>query len=151
MDPFTYSTRLAASWAMSAQTARHFAEAIEAAGTVIDARSRTIHDAMASPWDADHRELSRMWSEKVAPFASASTIVTRAWAEAIEGWWGFLDRSNRLLAAGRWPTPGETMEYWSRAAMDGLHAAETASRAGRDALAPIHRTAIANARRLGAR
>lgn len=75
MFPNPFST-----WLAMVQGARLMSETIEASGTVVAARSRTIGAAIADPLGADTTELTRMIEEKTASLAAAG-------ASLASGWW----------------------------------------------------------------
>ncbi len=119
------------------------AETMIAAPGVVAARLPTIGEAIANPWTADHRELNLMVTEKVDAFGLSHASVTSA-ARKLKAVSEANARDLGRLSGGMplWPAD------WIRIAERNLDLVATlASLPGR-AVAPIHRTATANARRL---
>ncbi|PSJ43089.1 hypothetical protein [Allosphingosinicella deserti] len=111
------------------------AELMLASDAVIRSRGRMMGAAARAPLDGDYRELSRMVPEKVAAFGKAGDVLAAEW----QVW----QKEVAVLAATTEPTV-DTFMRWTDA-MTRLWAAPGA------AMRPIHKTATANARRLGKR
>ena len=82
--------RMMSAGAEMAQTAVRTAEAMAAAGRVIQARSEILADSFQNPMSADYVELGRLIPEKVAATGrAASGVMTesfRIWADAGRAW-----------------------------------------------------------------
>lgn len=111
---------------------------------VIDARTILIRNAGQSPLTGEYRELSRMVPEKIEAFTQSGAALTQNMAAMHQA---FLSQGQALAAAMLSGNP-----FWmlqgSRQALSSLDAV---SRLGAATLAPIHKTATANARRLAKR
>jgi hypothetical protein len=127
------------------------AETAVAAWMVIAMRLGMIAAAGGDPGRAETAELRRMVVEKVYAFSEAGTAALREWS-ALQGelteyalfLWG-------AAARGRPPDAGELGELAERSALHGLRLATSTIGASAVALAPVHRKATANARRLARR
>ncbi|KQS03467.1 hypothetical protein ASG11_03645 [Sphingomonas sp. Leaf357] len=149
LDPFSYWDRMFASWRMMAATGDRVVQTAQASGAVIASRGETMRAAVSAPWSGDYAELSRMVPEKVAAFSSSGLVMMQAWVDAQAAWWDQAQSLSAMMLRGRPATPVELMAFGSTAAASGLKAMEAAARTGRDTLAPIHKAATGNARRLG--
>jgi hypothetical protein len=148
IDPFSYWTRVLASWRMAGATGTQMAQIAGASHDVIEARSDIMRDAMLSPLTGDYPELARMVPEKLEAFSAAGTAVMAAWWKAQSDYLAQTTRLSTMMTSGRIPTPMDVAEQWYRSSLDALRAVESGSRLGRDMVKPIHKTATANARRL---
>lgn len=131
-----------------AQTGVRAAETLAASADVIASRSTTIGAAMRSPLDADHAELGRMMPEKLDAFARSGAAIADAWWAMGSAWMREAHGLTTQAMRGRVPTIGEMAALSDRSAAYSLGAIEAGARLGGKALAPIHRTATSNARRL---
>jgi len=153
--------RLSRNARSAATTALAGGETMQAAGDVIAARLEIMARGLADPTRADLREMALMSSEKVEAL-SASAAAT---AQAIGTIGGRLttDAAAELNQAGRaaaamatasTPAAAAAIQFdyavgwWSRAAGQMLSLNSAVLKAQAEALAPIHKTATANARRL---
>jgi hypothetical protein len=126
-------------------------EMTTAAGAVIGVRSGVIAAAQHDPVNADHAELRRMLPEKVKAFSEAGVA-------AAEGWWS-LQRNvgdymlylGRAMTIGRPPLPSEVVELVERTSLHGTRLVAGMIGSAGGALAPLHKKATANARRLARR
>lgn len=161
-DPPSFPVRrLARSAALAGTTARRATRLASDSGDVIAARMALAATAMANPVGADGVEFHRMVSEKVTAFSAASQIMAGRCAtlgvelarlgakEAVEARRGFADLAlagspAAVLAAQARLVGG----FWGRAWANAALLAQLGLRAQNAALAPVHRTASANARRL---
>ena len=121
-------------------------ETLAASHMVIGHRQKAIEQAVSDPLGADHAELGRMVTEKSAAFGAASVSLAHDWW-AMQG-----DISTQMLAignimAGRPPGPRATEAMIARGQRIGSAALASSIRA----MAPVHRTATTNAKRLGKR
>ncbi len=153
--------RLARSAELAGTAARRANRLASDSGDVIAARMALAATAMANPAGADGAEFHRMVSEKVTAFSAASQVMAGQCAkvglelarlgavEAAEARRGFAD----LALAG---SPGAAFAaqarlvggFWGRAWANAALLAQLGLRAQNAALAPVHRAASSNARRL---
>ncbi len=151
MSPFDRANR----------TARASQETLEASAQVIARRLAILGEAMVDPARADHAELSRMGTEKVAAMtASTGALVdgtlalTRqtcqiAGREVAEGTAHVqrLSRADSLDQVAalqvRWG-----FDLWTRTLSDGLSLTQSLMTTQARALSPIRNAAVANAQRL---
>ena len=144
MTPFEFWADLWRCGAIAAETGIKLAETAQASQAVVKSRSETIAAAVRNPLAGDYVELGRMGPEKVAAFTEAGIAAwgdfQRIQAQALGNW--------RMLAttalAGRAPTATEAGAMTART----VSIAKRGARAGGKVLAPIHRGATGNARRL---
>lgn len=120
------------------------AETLLASQRVVDARTILIRNAGQYPLTGDYRELSRMVPEKIEAFTQSGAALTQNMAAMHQA---FLSQGQAMAAAMLSGNP-----FWmlqgSRQALSSLDAV---SRLAAATLAPIHKTATANARRLAKR
>ena len=144
LDPFTSWTRMIAAASRVAGTGRQISETLSASQEVIAKRT----DMMQSPMTADYVELGRMIPEKVEAFSKAGVAVaTEWWAMQAE----CLVEAQHIAALamrGRPPSLDEWSTLASRNAAHALRMMERSAALGASAIAPIHRSATSNARRL---
>ena len=137
-------------------------EMLLASSQVIATRSARMASAGPLPSAADQREFALMGSEKLDAFSQSAAALGRAWtpavqtlnAQALQGWLAIMNNAF-ALAGSR--TPAQAMRRHKtlvstvmRRAPTLQRASDAAARMTHSALAPVHRTATANARRLGA-
>ena len=133
--------RLASNNKSAADTAVAGGEMLHASGEVISARLEIMAAGLANPGKADLAEISLMSSEKVEAMSASVSTVTR----------NFGDLSDRLTTD---PAALATLQYnyavgwWGRATGQMLTLNTELLKAQAEALHPIHKTAVANARRL---
>lgn len=132
-----------------------------AAGRVVARRSALAAAAMLDPANADHAEFSRMVPEKTAAF-SASGMALFRWAGEIAYQVARLTsdeaasmvRASTELARCRTPAAAIAAQrsfavgWWERAASHVLRASALAMRSHGAMVAPLHRAATSNDRRL---
>ncbi len=123
-------------------------ETLRASQTVIDVRSEKMRDAVSSPMSADLAELSRMVPEKLDAFGRSANAVTRDTMAMHRAWTVQMQRLGRMMMLGRPPTVSEAAVFANQSGAFALAAMTSASRVGRNALAPVHKAATGNARRL---
>ena len=144
MTPFDYWTGLWRAGQAIAESGIRLAETAEASRAVVASRSGTILSASRDPLNGDYAELSRMVPEKVAAFseagASAFDDLRRVQAQSIANWQMMMG----IALKGRMATMAEMTTLTTRSA----EIVERSAKAGGKALAPIHRSATGNARRL---
>lgn len=153
--------RLARNNQSAADTAVAGGEMLHAAGEVISARLEIMAAGLADPAKANLAEISLMSSEKVeAMSASVSTVtrnfgdlsdrLTRSAANEIH----LASRAAAAMATAPDPAAFATLQYnyavswWGRAAGQLLTLNTELLKVQAEALHPIHKTAVANARRL---
>lgn len=151
-------TRNAAS---ASNTALSGGEMLSAASDVIAARMKIMSDGMTDPTKVDLKEMSLMSSEKVEALSESAAAMSRtlgdiggrvsanALTEA-----GLASRAASAIAGASTPAAAMQAQYsyavgwWSRAASQMLTLNTELLKGQADALRPIHRTAVANAKRL---
>ncbi|WP_395667229.1 hypothetical protein [Methylocella sp.] len=120
------------------------AETFQASGKVIARRRTVIDAALENPLRADVAELRLMGAEKADAFSRAGA----SWMKDLAAAQGDCMAQARdlfaLTLSGRPPTPAELERVGRR----GLRIATAMSLGFGRALAPVHRTATANERRL---
>lgn len=136
-------------------------EMLTASGQVIHVRVGRMAKAGALPSLDDQREFMRMGSEKVDAFSRSAqqwsqaftpamqTLALQAWQAwfaILSGAWGVAGSRTPAQAMQR---HGQLVRTVMRRAPTLQHATDAAARLTGRALAPVHRTATANARRLG--
>ena len=142
-----WSRMMSAGWSM-AQTGMRAAETMGAANEVVAARTALIRSAMHSPLTGDHVELGRMVPEKVEAFSRAGSATISAWWTAQSLWAVEMQHLGAMAMSGRLPTCVGIATFGERVATLGVESFEAAARLGSATLAPIHRKATDNARRL---
>ncbi len=161
-DPPSFPiARLARSAALAGGAARRASRLATNSGDVIAARMALAATAMADPARADGAEFQRMVSEKVTAFAAASQIMAGRCAvlgaelarlgalEAAETRRGLADLALAGSPAAALAAQARLVGgFWGRAWSNAALLAQLGLRAQNAALAPVHRTASANARRL---
>jgi hypothetical protein len=86
-----------------------------------------------------------MISEKITAFAASGTTLSQEWWRSQQDLGGFLfDLGGAMMS----PRPPSSAELLERASRHNVRAANSAVRAAGLALAPLHRSARANVRRL---
>ncbi|MBB3873707.1 phasin [Brevundimonas mediterranea] len=134
---------------------------LSASAEVIAARTTLMVHGLTDPAGQDRVELSLMSSEKTealsasaaALAASAGTVGKRLGQAALDEGARALQAATEIAGAR---TPAEAAQaqfryalgWWSRAAGQALTLNAEMTQAQTDALAPIHKTAVANAKRL---
>jgi hypothetical protein len=145
----------------AAKTTRQRGELARAAGRVVAKRSTLGAAALLHPSNADHAEFSRLVPEKAAAF-SASGMALYRWAAEVAVQMArttsdevaSVTRASTELALCRSPTAVVAVQtrfavgWFERALSQSLAASALAMRSQGAMLAPLHRAATANARRL---
>lgn len=126
---------------------RMVGETMSATNDVVASRSGTIAAAARDPLHADHRELSRMVSEKGRAFTSAGQVLAGDWSALQK------DFARQSEALGAWWLSGRWLSLSAAAAMveRGNRINRRAFASGIRALTPIHAAATANQKRLAGR
>lgn len=153
--------RVAANTRSAGQTALDGGELMRASGDVIAARMEIMAAGLADPSKIDLTEISLMSSEKVAALSASAiaagrtlnrmgqTLTQTALDEA-----AIASRAATAMAGAKSPGAFATaqfnyaMGWWGRAAGQALSLNTQMLKVQADALAPIHKAAVANARRL---
>jgi hypothetical protein len=144
-DPFTaWSRMMSAGLDMQSTWLRGF-ETMEASRLVIDARTDMMRKV---PAPGDLAELARMVPEKVEAFSRSAQAVTRDTMAMHNAWAAQMQRIGMMMLGGRIPTITETAKLAEQSMDYALGAMTASARLGKGALAPVHRTATGNARRL---
>jgi hypothetical protein len=147
-DPFSSWSRLMAAGFSMANTSMRAIETMGASNEVITARTKIINAAVCSPLTGDHAELGRMVPEKVDAFSQAGSATVAAWWGAQSMWMGHMQHFSGMVMSGRLPTPAEITDLGQRTAALTLESIEATARLGSATLAPVHRKATSNAKRL---
>lgn len=131
-------------WQKMIRAATMVSETLDATQRVVEHRRKTIGEAMSNPMGADLVELGRMVSEKTAAFGAAGASLSKDWlAMQRDLTVQMTDLSAMML--GQMPGPGKAQAMLARGNRIGSAALASSVRA----MAPIHRAATANDRRLG--
>jgi hypothetical protein len=147
-DVFSGWSRLMASGTLLAETGMLACETMTASNEVIAERSKVIGSALRSPLTGDVAELGRMVPEKVDAFGQAGSVTVAAFWSMQMAWVGQMQHLGSMAMRGRAPTFTELADLGNRTATFTLNTIEASTRLGSDSLAPVHRKAMANARRL---
>lgn len=137
----------------AAQNGRDGTDLARDSAQVIARRLEIAAAGMADPRKADPVEMSRMVHEKTEAFSKAGQIafarwteigarMTRAWAEET----GALARASTNPSPEAWV--GYAAGWFGRASHTAVALAELGQKSQAAVMAPVHRTAAANARRL---
>ena len=148
LDSFSAWSRMVSAGLEAQSTWLRSAETLRASGEVIGARTEMMRAATASPLTGDYAELSRMVPEKVAAFSRSAEIIARDTMAMHSAWVGQMQRLGVMMLAGRMPNAGEVSALASQSANYAVGVMTAGARMGKGALAPVHRTATGNARRL---
>lgn len=129
-------------WSMAKLTA-DWTETMLSARDVIDARVPKIAEAWINPIAADHRELSRMVTEKMDAFGQSHRAATKAHSSLVRA------SEANARALGRL-SGGELLSFgeWFKIVERNFEIATALAVLPATALAPIHARVRANARRL---
>jgi hypothetical protein len=141
---FEYWADLWRSGAAMSETAFLWGETLQASRKVVDARCRTIARASRDPLHADHGELARMVPEKMAAFSKAGAAVLGDVHDLQVQAMAHMQQMLGIALAGRAPTRREAGAIAARSG----RMIKRAAASGGKALAPVHRTATGNAKRL---
>ena len=150
-SPYTYWSRIISGWRTVGDTGSQIVETAQASREVIAARTDDMREAVTSPLTADYAELTRMVPEKVAAFSMAHTAAVDAWFAIQAEHIAQVQRVGAMMLRGRPPTLNELNILSSQSGEYALRVFEQGARGGRNALAPLKKTAGANARRLAKR
>jgi len=145
IDLFTAWSRMVSAGLDMQSTWLRGVETMQASGSVINART----DMMRSiPQAGDLGEYARMVPEKVDAFSRSAQAVARDTMAMQTAWATQMQRIGMMMLGGRLPTMAEAATLATQTAEYSLGAMTAGARLGKGALAPVHRTATGNARRL---
>lgn len=146
------ATELVEAWFGMMRTGIAAVETAVAAGTVINHRSALIVDAIQRPWAADHAELGRMVPEKVRAFSQSGTNIMQAMVDGHRDLERYVNRvgslARQMAVSGPLAQPDSMARMIDGAMAHGARQATRSMAAVDAALAPIHKRAVANAKRL---
>jgi len=153
--------RLSRDGARAADTAVSGGEMLQAAGDVINARLEIMAAGMVDPRKIDLTEMSLMSSEKTEALSASAAALTRTFGDiggrvgsSLMTEAGLASKAASAMATAATPAAAMQAQYsyavgwWSRAAAQMLTLNSELLKGQADALRPIHRTAVANAKRL---
>lgn len=143
-SPFTLWTDMWTAGMNLADAGLKFGEMLGASAVVVGSRCGTIAAAARDPLQGDYAELGRMVPEKMDAFSrsgrSVMADICSIQSDAVSNWLQLA----RIAAAGRPPGSTEAARMASRSSRMNARACAAAGKA----IAPVHRRATANARRL---
>jgi hypothetical protein len=153
--------RLTRDGARAANTAVSSGEMLQAAGDVINARLEIMAAGMVDPRKVDLTEISLMSSEKVEALSASASSVARTFGDiggrlgsGVVTEAGLASKAATDIASAATPAAALQTQYnyaigwWSRAAGQMLTMNSALLKGQADAMRPIHKTAVANAKRL---
>ena len=144
MTPFDFWAGMWRTGTSLAQTGFTMAETLNASQQVIDSRSQMMAAASRSPFTGDYAELGRMIPEKIDAFSRGASAAMAEWHAVQSDLFANWQTMARAGFAGRLPSARDVEAMTARSA----RIMEHLSSAGAKALAPVHRAATANAKRL---
>ena len=133
-------------WQRMIRAGTMLSETLGASQSVVGHRQKALEAALHDPLRADHGELGRMVSEKGAAFGAAGWSLARDWV-AMQADWGAQASAIGKMMMGQPPSPRVAQAMMTRGQRLGSAALASSIRA----MTPVHKTATANARRLGKR
>lgn len=136
-------------------------EMMQAAGDVVAARLNILAAGLADPSKADLKEMALMGSEKVEALSASAAATAQTFAEvggrigagAITEM-GLASRAAAEVAAAKTPAAAAQAQYgyalgwWSRALSQAMTLNTEMLKVQTEAMRPIHKAAVANAKRL---
>ncbi len=136
-------------------------EMMQAAGEVVAARLTLMAAGMADPSKADLKEMALMGSEKVEALSASAAATARIFAEiggrigaGAAAEMGLASRAAAEAAAAKSPMAAAEAQYgyalgwWGRALSQAMTLNTEMLKLQTEALRPIHKAAVANAKRL---
>lgn len=136
-------------------------EMMQAAGDVVAARLNIMAAGLADPSKADLREMALMGSEKVEALSESAVAATRTFGEIggrlgsmVVTEMGLASRAAADVAAAKSPVAAAQAQYgyalgwWGRALSQALTFNTEMLKVQTEAMRPIHKAAVANAKRL---
>lgn len=149
LDVFDGWMRVMASGFSLQRTGLDSVETLVAAQEVITARTPMICLAVTFPLCRDHEEITRMVAEKIEAFGQAAVAAYSTFGMCQATELAHLERLHGLSAS---PDSLAAATPLARAggifSLIAVHSLEAVARFGSSVIAPVHRTATANARRL---
>ncbi len=155
------SRRITRQTTSAARAAVSGGEMLQAAGDVINARLNILAAGLADPSKVDLAEISLMSSEKVEALSASASSMARTFGDiggrvgsSVVTEAGLATQAAASIAAAATPAAALQAQYsyalgwWSRAAGQMLTLNTELLKGQADALRPIHKTAVANAKRL---
>jgi len=153
--------RLTRDGARAASTALSGGEMMKAAGDVINARLEIMAAGMVDPRKLDLTEISLMSSEKVEALSASASAVAKTFGDiggrlgsGVMTEAGHASKAATSIAAAATPAAAMQAQYsyavgwWSRATAQMLTLNSALLKGQAEAMRPIHRTAVDNAKRL---
>ena len=153
--------RLTRDGARATSTALSGGEMMKAASDVINARLEIMAAGMADPRKVDLTEMSLMSTEKVEALSASASAVAKTFGDiggrlgsGVMTEAGLASRAAAAMATAASPAAALQTQYsytvgwWSRAAAQMLTLNTALLKGQADAMRPIHRTAVDNAKRL---
>jgi hypothetical protein len=153
--------RLTRDGARAASTALSGGEMMKAAGDVINARLEIMAAGMADPRKLDLTEMSLMSSEKVEALSASASAVAKTFGDiggrlgsGVLTEAGLASKAATSIATAATPAAAMQAQYsyavgwWSRATAQMLTLNSAMLKGQAEAMRPIHRTAVDNAKRL---
>jgi ABC-type taurine transport system substrate-binding protein len=148
IDPLSAWSRMVAAGLDMHSTWLRGIETLQASQSVIGARTDKMRQAVGSPMEADLTEFARMVPEKVDAFSRSARAITRDSVAMHSAWSAQMQRVGLMMLSGKVPTIAEASAFATQTAEYSLGAFTAGARLSKGALAPVHRTATGNARRL---
>jgi hypothetical protein len=130
------------------QTGARTNEMLVASRAVIASRVGSMVGAARNPWGGDHVELARMVPEKVSAFSDAGHALSRQWSAVLVQAAEHMSQVSWLMFNGRLLAPTELCKVSSKATVLATNVIASGLNSSSVALAPIHKQATSNARRL---
>lgn len=153
--------RLTRDGARAASTALSGGEMMQAAGDVINARLEIMAAGMADPRKVDLKEMSLMGSEKVEALSASASAMAKTLGDiggrlgsGVMNEAGHASKAATSIASAATPVAAMQAQYdyavgwWGRAAAQMLTLNSALLKGQADAIRPIHKTAVDNAKRL---
>jgi hypothetical protein len=153
--------RLTRDGARAANTALSGGEMMKAAGDVINARLEIMAAGMVDPRKMDLTEISLMSSEKVEALSASASAVAKTFGDiggrlgsGVMTEAGHASKAATSIATAATPAAAMQAQYsyavgwWSRASAQLLTLNSALLKGQAEAMRPIHRTAVDNAKRL---
>ncbi len=136
-------------------------EMMQAAGDVVAARLNILAAGLADPSKADLKEMALMGSEKVEALSESARAAARTLGEiggrlgsGVVTEMGLASRAAAAMAAAKTPAAaaeaqfGYALSWWSRALSQAMTLNTEMLKVQAEAIRPIHKAAVANAKRL---
>ena len=153
--------RLTRDGARAASTALSGGEMMKAAGDVINARLEIMAAGMADPRKVDLKEMSLMGPEKVEALSASASAMAKTLGDiggrlgsGVMNEAGHASKAATSIASAATPVAAMQAQYdyavgwWGRAAAQMLTLNSALLKGQADAIRPIHKTAVDNAKRL---